>query len=95
MKKKLSGACAQINALVSPGLLLTLSILRLNRVPDPFRGMKSSENADMRRVLIVPPPGRMFAETFQLLAVSPAGFTNGAVNVTTVESKSKSPWKPT
>ena len=37
----------------------------------------------------------MFAETFQLLAVSPAAATNGAEKVTTVESKVKSPWKPT
>ena len=36
MKIKLSGAGCQTNGLISPGVLLTLSILRLNSVPDPF-----------------------------------------------------------
>jgi hypothetical protein len=76
-------------------LLLTLSILRLNSVPDPFSGVKSFEKADMRRVLIVPGPVlRMFAETFQLVAVSPAEFVYGDEKVTIAESKVKSPWKP-
>ena len=57
MKKKLSGAGRQTNGLVAPGVLLTLSILRLNSVPDPFSGVKSSEKADMRRVLVVPGSG--------------------------------------
>jgi hypothetical protein len=96
MKIKLSGAGFQANWVISPGVLLTLSILRLNNNPDPFSGVKSSEKAEMRRILAVGPvPFRMFAETFQLLAVSPAGATNGDEKVTTVESKVKSPWKPT
>ena len=92
---KLSGSAVQTNGLISPGVLLTLSILRLKSGPDPFNGVKSSEKADMRSVLIVPGPVlRMLAATFQLLAVSPAACTNGAENVTTAESKVKSPWKP-
>ena len=46
MKLKLSGSAAQTNGLISPGVLLTLSILRLNSVPDPFSGVKSFEKAD-------------------------------------------------
>ena len=94
MKKKLSGSAAQTNGLISPGVLLTLSILRLNSVPDPFSGVKSCEKADMRRVLSVPVPGRILAETFQLVAVSPAPCTCGVEKLTTAESKVKSPWKP-
>ena len=75
-------------------MLLTLSILRLNSVPDPFSGVKSCEKAEMRRVLIGPVPGRMLAETFQLVPVSPAPATYGGEKVTTVSSKVKSPWKP-
>ena len=63
-------------------------------MPDPFSGVKSSEKAETRRTLIVPAP-IMLAETFQLLAVSPADDTNGAEKVMTDESKVKSPWKPT
>ena len=67
----------------------------MNSVPDPFSGVKSFEKADMRRVLIVPGPVlRMFAETFQLVAVSPAEFVYGDEKVTIAESKVKSPWKP-
>ncbi len=95
MKTNSCAPAAQINGLMSPGVLLTRSILRLNSVPDPFSGVKSCEKADMRKVLIGPIPGRMFAETFQLLAVSPPEFTYGAEKVTTAESKVKSPWKPT
>ena len=74
-KIKLFGFGFQTNGLVAPGVLLTLTILRLNNVPDPFSGVKSCEKADMRRVLIGPVPGRMLAETFQLVPVSPAPFT--------------------
>ena len=49
MKIKLSGAGFQTKGLISPGVLLTLSILRLNSNPDPFSGVKSSEKADIRR----------------------------------------------
>jgi hypothetical protein len=98
MKIKLSGSAAQTNGLISPGVLLTLSILRLNSVPDPFSGVKSFEKADIRRVLIVPGPVlRMFEETFQLTLVSPApcvGPGEAVRKVTTAESKVKSPWKP-
>ena len=73
MKKKLSGSGFQTNGLVSPGLVLTLSIFRLNSKPDPFSGVKSREKAEMRRILAVGPvPGRMFEETFQLVLVRPA-----------------------
>jgi hypothetical protein len=94
-KIKLFGAAAQTNGLISPGVLLTLSMRRLNSSPDPLSGVKSSEKADIRNVLIVPAPLRMFAETFQLVAVSPAAATNGLEKFTTVESNVKSPWKPT
>ena len=38
MKKKLSGGGAQTNGLTAPGVLLTLSILSSNSVPDPDNG---------------------------------------------------------
>ena len=94
MKRKLPGAVAQASGVFAPAVL-TLSILRLYSTPEPLSGVKSSEKADIRRILAVGPvPFRMFAETFQLVAVSPAGATYGAEKVTTVESKVKSPWKP-
>src|SRR6266513_3808196 len=96
MKIKLFGGAAQTRELISPGVLLTLSILRLNSVPVPFSGVKSSEKADMRRVLSVPGPVlRMLEETFQLVAVSPAASTSGVAKLTTAESKVKSAWNPT
>ena len=96
MKIKLLGGWAQTNGLMSPGVLLTRSILRLNSVPDPDSGVKSFEKADMDSVFTEPGPVlRMFEETFQLLAVSPAPCTCGVAKPTTAESKVKSPWKPT
>ena len=71
-------------------MLLTLSILSSNSVPDPVSGAKSFEKADMRRVLIVPVP-RMLLVTFQFPAVSPACCTGGFEKLTTDESKVKSP----
>src|SRR5476649_1410599 len=41
-KIKLFGFGFQTNGLVVPGVLLTLTILRLNNVPDPFSGVKSA-----------------------------------------------------
>src|SRR5204863_7862900 len=79
---------------VAPALLLTRVSLRLNRVPQPESGVKSFEKAEMRSVLIGPPPGRMLPDTFQLLAVSPAPDTGVPWKVTTVSSKVKSPWNP-
>ena len=81
--------------MLAPGELLTRVILRLKRVPEPESGVKSLEKAEIRRVLIGPPPGITFAETFQLVAVSPAPLTGVVWKVTTVESKVKSPWNPT
>ena len=96
MKIKLFGGWAQANGLVAPCVLPTRSILRLNNVPIPFSGVKSSEKADMRKVLIVPGPVlRIFEETFQLVPVSPDPCTCGVAKPTTAESKVKSPWKPT
>ena len=99
MKIKLFGAGFQASALVSPGVLLTLSILTLNSVPAPFSGVKSFEPADMRRVFIVPGPVlRTLPDTFQLTAVSQAacvGPGEPVKKVQTAESKRKSPWKPT
>ena len=99
MKIKLFGSGFQTSVLVSPGVLLTLSILTLKSVPVPFSGVKSFEKADMRRVLVVPGPLLItLLETFQLTAVSPAACVGpGEVvrKVHTAESKRKSPWKPT
>jgi hypothetical protein len=95
-KIKLSGYGFQTNGLVAPGVLLTLIILRLNNVPNPFNGAISCEKADRRRVLIVPGPlSIMFPATIQVLAVSPAGATGGLAKLTIAESKVKSPWKKT
>ena len=58
-------------------------------MPDPLNGVKSSEKAETRRILIGPAP-RIPADTFQFVAVSPAGCTMGAWKVTMVESKLKS-----
>ena len=94
MKKKLSGGCFQIRGVISPGVLLTRSILRLKSVPIPLSGVKSSENAEIRRVLIVPGPVlRTLDETFQFVEVSPAPCTCGVAKPKTAESKVKSPWK--
>ena len=94
MKIKLSGSGFQTNGLTAPEVLLTLVMFRLKRVPEPDSGVKSFEKADMRSVLIGPPPGRTLPDTFQLPAVSPALDTGGLWKVTTVSSKVKSPWNP-
>ena len=80
--------------MLAPGVLLTLVIFRLKRVPEPESGVKSFEKAEMRRVLIGPPPGITLPDTFQLVAVSPAPDTGAPWKVTTVSSKVKSPWNP-
>ena len=80
--------------MLAPGVLLTLVMFRLNRVPEPESAVESVEKAEMRRVLIGPPPGRMLPDTFQLVALSPADDTGGLWKVTTVWSKVKSPWNP-
>ena len=56
IKKKLSGSGFQINGLIAPEVLLTLVMFRLNRVPEPESGVKSSERAETRKVLTVPGP---------------------------------------
>ena len=84
----------QVKAVFAPAVLLTLVMFRWKRVPEPESGAKSFEKADMRSVLIGPPPGRTLPDTFQLLAVSPALETGGLWKVTTDESKVKSPWNP-
>jgi hypothetical protein len=96
MKIKLSGSGFQTNGLIAPGVLLTLTILRLNNVPEPFNGVTPSfDKAETRRVFSVPGPLLiMFPATVQLLALSPAGATGGLAKLTTAESKVKSPWKP-
>ena len=90
----------QTNGLESPAVLLTLRNLRLNSVPDPFSGVKSSEKAITLRVISVPGPVlARLEETFQLLEVSPAPATcvfepgGGVGKPTTAESKVKSHWK--
>ena len=94
MKIKSFGGAAQVSGVLAPGVPLTLVILRLNRVPEPESGVKSVEKAEMRRVLIGPPPGITLPDTFQLVAVSPVFDTGGFWKVTTVSSKVKSPWNP-
>src|ERR1700675_1286810 len=94
MKMNWFGGAAQINC-VFRGAGLTLAILSSNSVPDPERGGKSFEKADMRSVLIGPAPARTFPDTFQLPAVSPAFCTGGSWKVTTLSSKVKSLWNPT
>ena len=78
----------------APEVLLTRVIFSWKRVPEPESGAKFCEKADMRSVLIVPPPGRMAPDTFQLLAVSPAPETGTLWKVSTDELKVKSPWNP-
>src|SRR5437762_1780490 len=90
----LFGGATQVSAVLAPGVLLTLIMFRLNRVPEPESGVKLVEKAEMRSVLIGPPPGRTLPDTFQLLAVSPVLETGGLWKVTTVSSKVKSPWNP-
>src|SRR5437867_1128308 len=89
MKIKLFGSAAQTNGLISPGVLLTLSILSWNSVPDPFSGVRVLMKAERRTVLVVPGPElRMAAETFQFASlVSPALCTTfGVAKLTTAES---------
>ncbi len=88
-------AC-QINGLFAPGVLLIRTMFRLHRIPEPDNGVKSFEKAERRRAFIVPGPiFRMFDETFQLLAVRPAGEVPTLWKLITAESKLKSPWNPT
>src|SRR5436190_10153586 len=84
MKKKSLGGAAQVSAVLAPTVLLTLVRLRLKRTPEPDSGVKSFENADIRTVLIGPPPGITLPETFQFVPVSPAGDTGGFWKVTIV-----------
>jgi len=85
-----------MSAVFALGVLLTLVMFRLNKVPEPDNGVKSFEKAEMRSVLVVPGPVlRTLPDTFQLLAVSPALETGGLWKVITEESKVKSPWNPT
>jgi len=101
MKIKLSGVGFQTKVVKAPGVLLTLNIFRLNIKPDPAIGVKSSEKAEMRKVMNAPGPERMFAETFQLLLVIPAPCTSAPTpgpvvpKLQTVSLKTRSPWKPT
>ena len=90
----MSGSGFQTNGLVAPGVPLTLTILRLNSVPDPFSGMKSFEKAERRSVLVGPGPGRTCPDTFQFPEVSPPFSTPTLEKVQTVSLKVKSPWKP-
>lgn len=74
MKIRLLGSADQTKGLVAPGMLLSLRILRLNIVPDPLSGVRSSEKADTRKVFIVPGPELIIlAETLHWLPVSPNG----------------------
>src|SRR5256886_3421218 len=94
MNTKLLGGFAHVSAVLAPCTLLTLVKFKLNNVPEPERGVEEVEKAEIRNVLIVPPP-ITFPLTFQLVAVNPAGDAGVPWKVTTEESKAKSPWKPT
>src|SRR5438034_1409984 len=87
---KLFGEAAHVRAVLSPGVLLTLVKFKLNSVPEPDSGVALVEKAEMRNVL----PPIMFALTFQLDAVRPAGDAGVPWKVTTDGSNVKSPWKP-
>src|SRR5438445_581957 len=95
IKKKLFGAAAQTSGVMALGVLLTLVMFRLKKVPESDSGVESFEKAAMRSVLIGPAPGRTLPDTFQFVAVSPALDTGVLWKVTTDESKVKSPWNPT
>src|SRR5437667_2606418 len=92
MKTKLFGEDAHVSGVLAPTVLLTLVKFKLKSVPDPDSGVDVFENAEMRSVFTVPAP-RMFALTFQFVAVNPAGDAGVAWNATTDESKVKSPSK--
>ena len=85
------GDATQVRGVFAPGVLLTLVKFRLNKTPEPESGVKSFEKADMRRVLIGPPPGITLPVTFQFVPVSPAPEMGGFWKVTTVSLKVKSP----
>ena len=82
-----------MSAVFAPGVLLTLVMFRVNKVPEPESGVKSFEKAETRRVLIVPVP-RTLATTLQFVAVSPEPDTGELWKATIDESKVKSPWNP-
>ena len=77
MKIKLSGGGDHVSAVFAPGVSLTLIMFKLYNIPEPASGVKSWENADTRRTLIEPVPITL-PETFQLVAVIPAGETTGS-----------------
>lgn len=92
MKRKPSGGAAHVNEVFAPGVLLILLMFKLKRSPEPESGVTPSlTKAATRSVLIGPAPGKTFPETFQLSLVNPTGETGGLWNVTTLESKAKSP----
>src|SRR5436190_2142832 len=95
MKRKSFGDAAHVRAVFAPDVLLTRAIFRLNNTPEPERGVKSFEKAEIRRVLIGPLPGTMLPDTFQFVTVRPVPDTGGFWKVITVSSKVMSPWKPT
>ena len=87
MNSKSFGDPAQINGLVAPGVLLSLSMRILNNTPDPLSGViPSLEKADTRRVLSEPGPGNVFAETVQPLAVRSVPCAGGTEKLTTAGS---------
>ena len=99
MKMNWLGELAQTRFVEVPAAP-TRNGLNSNKVPLPLSGVKSFENADMRKVLVEPGPELMtLALTFQLPPVSPAFCTGGesvplVVKLMTLESKVKSPWNP-
>lgn len=74
MKIKSSGEGCQVSEVVAPGVVLTLTILKLYNTPAPDSGVTPSfTKADTRRVLTpVGGFGRMFPATVQPLPVRPA-----------------------
>src|SRR3954467_6415042 len=95
IKRKSFGDAAQTNGVLAPSVLLMRVMFRLNNVPLPLSAVEPSfTKAEIRNVFIGPPPGRTLPETFQLLAVRPAGATGGDWKLTTVESKVQTPRNP-
>ena len=94
MKMKFGGA-TQSNWVASADWL-TLVMLSWKSVPAPDNAVRSSEKAEIRRVLIGPASvrGSTLADTFQLSAVRPALSAAGSRKVTFLSSKVKSPWNP-
>ena len=72
------GGADQVKGVLAPGVLLTRVRFKKSKVPAPDKGVTPSpEKAEMRSLLMGPPPDSMLPETFQLFPVSPADEIGG------------------